>query len=265
MSCTFATAGKKELFSRPLLVFGLMAHATPFGIVLLLGLIAGLADVAGGLLLLRMNAQRFLHGFVAFGAGFLIAVALIEMVPESLRAAPVAASSWILVGFCGIHLLEHTVVAHFHFGEETHAEEFLHPSTAYSVTFGLAAHTFFDGIAIASGFAFSSVLGWLIFTGMLLHKLPEGFTVGSVMLASGRSARTAFTAACALGAATVAGVAVIHFLPGLAAVGLPLSAGVALYVAATDLLPEVNRVPGVRYRLLFFLGVAAFLLARTIS
>ena len=219
----------------------------------------------GGLLLLRVCAERFLHGFVAFGAGFLIAVAIVEMVPESLRVSPIAAPLWILAGFCGVHLLEHTVVAHLHFGEEVPTEELLRRSTAYSVTFGLAAHTFFDGIAIASGFAFSSVLGWLVFTGMLLHKLPEGFTVGSVMLASGRSTRIAVTAACTLGAATVVGVAAIHFLPGLASVGLPLSAGVALYVAGTDLLPEVNRVHGIRYRLLFFLGVGAFLLARWIA
>ncbi len=238
---------------------------TPFSVVLLLGLVAGLADVVGGLLLLRIRAERFLNAFVAFGAGFLIAVAIVEMVPESLRAAPHVAPLWILAGFCGVHLLEHTLVAHFHFGEETHAEEFLHRSTAYSVTFGLAAHTFFDGIAIASGFAFSSALGWLIFTGMLLHKLPEGFTVASVMLASGRSTRIALMAACALGATTVCGVAAIHFLPGLAAIGLPLSAGVALYVAGTDLLPEVNRAHGIRYRLLFFLGVGAFLLARLLS
>ena len=236
--------------------------ATAFPIVLLLGLIAGLANVLGGVLLLRVRAGRFLHGFVAFGAGFLIAVALVEMVPESIHLSPIASPLWILAGFCGVHLLEHTLVAHFHFGEETHADEFLRRSTAYSVTAGLAAHTFFDGIAIASGFAFSSTLGWLVFTGMLLHKLPEGFTVSSIMLASGRSARIAFTAACVLGAATVLGVAAIHFLPLLAVIGLPLSAGVALYVAATDLLPEVNRAHGIRYRLLFFLGVGAFLLAR---
>ena len=243
-----------------------MAHVSaPFWIVLLLGLIAGMADVVGGLLLLRVPARRFLRDFIAFGAGFLIAVALVEMIPESFHVAQVAAPLWILAGFCGVHLLEHTLVAHFHFGEETHSEEFLHRATAYSVTFGLAAHTFFDGIAIASGFVFSSALGWLIFTGMLLHKLPEGFTVGSVMLASGRSARVAVLAACVLGAATVAGVAAIYFVPRLAGVGLPLSAGVALYVAATDLLPEVNRAHGARYRLLFFLGVAAFLAARWIS
>jgi zinc transporter ZupT len=243
-----------------------MAHAsTPFGIVLLLGFIAGLANVVGGLLMLRMGAERFLHGFVAFGAGFLIAVTLVEMVPESLRISSFAAPFWILAGFCGVHLLEHTLVPHLHMGEETHTDEFLHRSTAYSVTAALTAHTFFDGVAIASGFAFSGMLGWLVFTGVLLHKLPVGSTAASVMLASGRSARAAFTAACILGAATVAGVGAIYILPGLARVGLPLSAGVALYVSATDLLPEVNRKHGIRYRLLFFIGVAAFLLARLIA
>lgn len=241
-------------------------NPTSFGLVLLLGLVAGLADVLGGLLLLRVRAERYLHGFVAFGAGFLIAVALADMVPESLRNAPATAALWILLGFCGVHLLEHALVSHFHFGEETHAEHHLvHRTTAYSVTFGLAAHTFFDGIAIASGFAFSSTLGWLIFIGMLLHKLPEGFTVGSVMLASGRGAKTAVLAACVLGATTVVGVAVIHVLPHLAVIGLPLSAGVAIYVAATDLLPEVNRVRGVQNRIVFFLGVGAFLLAHFLA
>ena len=243
-----------------------MAHdSTPFWMILLLGIIAGLANVAGGLLLLRVRAERFLHGFVAFGAGFLIAVALVEMVPESLHISLVAAPFWILAGFCGVHLLEHTLVPHLHMGEETHTDEFLRRSTAYSVTGALTAHTFFDGVAIASGFAFSNTLGWLVFTGVLLHKLPVGSTAASVMLASGRSARAGFTAACILGAATVAGVASIYFLPGLARVGLPLSTGVALYVAATDLLPEVNRAHGIRYRILFFLGVAVFLVARSIS
>jgi ZIP family zinc transporter/zinc and cadmium transporter len=44
--------------------------------------------------------------------------------------------------------------------------------------------------------------------------------------------------------------------------GLPISAGVALYVAATDLVPEVNREPGIRMALVFFAGVAGFLVLR---
>ena len=70
---------------------------------------------------------------------------------------------------------------------------------------GLVIHTFFDGIAIASGFIVSNWLGWVIFLAIFLHKIPEGFTIASVMLASGQSRRIAWGASMLLGAATLAG------------------------------------------------------------
>ena len=117
-------------------------------------------------------------------------------------------------------------------------------------------HTFFDGIAIASGFLVSNWLGWVIFLAIFLHKIPEGFTVGSVMLASGRSRRVAFVSSIILGASTLLGVMTMRLLAPMLRVGLPLSAGVTLYVAASDLIPEVNREPGVKMALLVFVGVA---------
>jgi ZIP family zinc transporter/zinc and cadmium transporter len=57
-------------------------------------------------------------------------------------------------------------------------------------------------------------------------------------------------------------VLVISLFPVLVKAGLPLSAGVTLYVAATDLVPEVNREPGIRMALVFFLGVVVFFLLR---
>src|SRR5208337_3385731 len=103
-------------------------------------------------------------------------------------------------------LLEHTITPHFHFGEETHHNEFVSSHTSYSVLIGLAAHALFDGVAIGSGFVLSNRLGWLIFFAIFLHKVPEGFTVASVMLASGRSRRTAAVSSVLLGAATLLGV-----------------------------------------------------------
>ena len=117
-------------------------------------------------------------------------------------------------------------------------------------------------MAIGSGFVVSNWLGWLIFLAIFLHKAPEGFTMASVMLASGRSRTAAFYSTVVLAAATVAGVLVIELVPGWLPYGLPISAGVALYVAATDLVPEVNREPGIRMALVFFAGVGAFLLLR---
>ncbi len=53
----------------------------------------------------------------------------------------------------------------------------------------------------------------------------------------------------------------INLEPSWVRVGLPLSAGVTIYVAATDLVPEVNREPGIRMALVFFVGVVVFLSA----
>src|ERR1700691_4913981 len=232
---------------------------------LMLGAIAALADVAGGLVLVRARGvERYLRYFVALGAGFLMATALIEMTPESLKMSRRLGPILIMAGYCVVHLLEHTISSHFHFGEETHHGEFVSRHTGNAVMAGLSVHALFDGVAIGSGFVVSDWLGWLIFLAILLHKAPEGFTMASVMLASGRSRATAFWSAVVLAGATIAGVLVIQLVPRWVPYGLPVSAGVALYVAATDLVPEVNREPGIRMALVFFAGVMGFLLLRTL-
>jgi len=232
---------------------------------LLLGAVAALADVAGGFVLVKARGvQRYLRYFVALGAGFLMATSVLEMLPESLKLDLKLAPVLVMAGYCAVHFLEHTINAHFHFGEETHHGEFVSTKTSYSVLGGLAVHALFDGVAIGSGFAISGALGWLIFLAILLHKAPEGFTMASVMLASGSTRSTALLSAVILAATTLLGVLVIGLVPGLVRFGLPVSAGVALYVAATDLVPEVNREPGIRMALVFFAGVAGFLLLQSL-
>jgi zinc transporter ZupT len=237
-----------------------------FWLSLTLGLVAGLADYLGGFLLVRRSpSARALRYFVALGAGFMLAAAVLEMVPEGLNLNPRWAPLLMLIGYCGVHLLEHTLVPHFHFGEETHHHEFLSARTSYSVLLGLATHTFFDGVAIGSGFVLSHWLGLVLFLAVFLHKIPEGFTIASVMLAGGLSRGVALNSALFLGAMTVLGVLVINLQPSWVRAGLPLSAGVTIYVAATDLVPEVNREPGIRMALVFFAGVVVFFLLRLIG
>jgi ZIP family zinc transporter/zinc and cadmium transporter len=191
-----------------------------------------------------------------------MATAMLEMAPESLKLNPTLGPILIMAGYCAVHFLEHTINAHFHYGEETHHHEFVSHRTGNAVLAGLSVHALFDGVAIGSGFVVSDVLGWLIFLAIFLHKAPEGFTMASVMLASGRSRKAAFGAAVALAVATLLGVLVIELVPHWLPYGLPISAGVAFYVGASDLVPEVNREPGIRMALVFFLGVAGFLLLR---
>lgn len=234
-------------------------------ISLLLGAVAGLANLFGGAIVsARAWSRTFLAYFIALGAGFMLAMVLTEMVPESFRLSPHAAAVLILIGYFIVHYFEHSLPSHFHFGEETHTDEFLNPSVAYTALGGLLIHTFFDGVAIASGFLVSDWLGSVIFTATLIHNIPEGFTMSSIMLTAGKGRGAALGAAGALGVSRIAGILAMALAAHWVDYGLALSAGVTLYVAASDLIPEVNKMGGARIALTVGGGVAAMLLLRLI-
>ena len=236
-------------------------EANHFILALALGFTAASANILGGLLIVQRHwSRRYLRYFVALGAGFMLAVAFLEMLPESVLLRGESAFAFALSGYFIVHFFEHTVAPHFHFGEETHEEEMARAHASYTALLGLVIHTFFDGVAIASGLLVSFQLGIVIFFAIFLHKLPEGFTVSSLMLASGQSRRASFLSSALLGGATLLGIALMYVLRGKVGDALPLSAGVTVYVAASDLIPEVNRELGVRMALLVFIGVALMLL-----
>ncbi|HET9478103.1 MAG TPA: ZIP family metal transporter [Pyrinomonadaceae bacterium] len=250
--------------------------------ILLFGLLAAGANVLGGLVLVKSGmhrwGERFLKYLVALGAGFMLAAIFIEILPESISLwtsgargesaseAVVGAMTLLLAGYLLIQFFEHTLAPHFHFGAETHPESFMRRSAAYTAVGGLCIHTFFDGVSIASASLVNFRVGMLVFIAILLHKMPEGFTVASIVLASGRSTQKALIATAAIGAATLAGVIAVALLDArmtdAVAYALPFSAGVTLYVAASDLIPEVNhkeeRNPTVS--IVVFVGVALFYL-----
>jgi zinc transporter ZupT len=233
-----------------------------FGQLLLFGTLIALANVLGGVLLARPGSSlrntRFLKYLVALGAGFMLAAILIEIMPEvvvsgsrgrsgeGVGEAVVSAMTLLLAGYLLIHLFEHTIAPHFHFGAETHTEAMVRPSAAYTAIGGLSIHTFFDGVSVAAAFLVDRKAGLLVFIAVLLHKVPEGFTAASIMLASGRSAARALMATLVIGAATLAGVLSVALLQSrvveAVVYALPFSAGVTLYVAASDLIPEVNHL-----------------------
>jgi zinc and cadmium transporter len=220
---------------------------------------AALGNVVGALAVVRHERRslQFIDACLAFGAGFMLAVALLGMMPEVLRDSA-GAAIYVLLGYLAVHLAQHVVTPHFHFGEETHR---VSRSAGISALLGLTLHTFFDGVAIASGFLVSGQLGILLFLAVLLHKLPEGVTIASVMVAGGQSRGRAIGGAVALGAATVLGVILTERMAPLARHGLAISAGVTLYVAASNLVPEFQAKRGGFTAVAFFGGALAFFVA----
>ena len=84
----------------------------------------------------------------------MLAVALLAIVPHALEPGPDAAL-WILAGYLLVHLTQHVFTHHFHFGEETHDHAMVGRWVGITALLGLLLHTFFDGVAIASGFSVS--------------------------------------------------------------------------------------------------------------
>lgn len=239
----------------------------PYLQLLVFGLFAAAGNLLGGYLITRSQGARRggLKYLIALGAGFMLGAVFLEVLPEvaeQWKGQAAVGMGWGLAGYLILQLAEHTVAPHFHFGEETHHEEMLRRGAATSAIAALSIHTFFDGVAIASGVLTSFRLGVVMFLAVLLHKVPEGFTVASIVLSSGRSARAAWQATVLIAAATFAGIILVAIAKPSVTYTLPLSAGVTLYVAASDLIPEVNHRSehegGAKTSLLVFAGVGLF-------
>lgn len=110
-----------------------------------------------------------------------------------------------------------------------------------------------------------------MFTGVLLHKVPDGLTIYSIVLVAFNDRKKAFIASLALASATIFGGALVWLLSdrfvtevigdSFERIGLSFSAGVFLYVAATDLIPVDNQSENRKTGLYFLLGVAVFYVA----
>jgi zinc transporter ZupT len=263
-------------------------------LAMLLALLAGLGNVLGGAVIATrpLRSGRLLR-FVALGGGFLMAAALLDMLPSALAAGSALGPASVIAGYLVILVLENLVTAHAHrydrVGEQltampahahAHRHEHhrtVHPHlaepgqpelaigghTALSVLLGMVVHTFFDGVSIAAGFlAGGLTLGLLMFEAVIVHNAGDGFSVSAVTLAASGSRPRALAAAVIIGVSTIAGALLTLAVGQLSSqttdVLLGFAAGTFLYIALTDLVPAVNEShdrPALGYVLV---GVALF-------
>lgn len=244
------------------------------------GLLAAAANLLGGMILfpsrIHRDYKKWLKYLLALGAGFMLAVTFFEIIPKTIllwqKQYPESSENLYvpMLLFLGGYLLtqffEHTIAPHFHLGEEVHAEDVISTRSAYTGVGGLLMHTFFDGVSIAAASQLDFRIGLLVFVAVFLHKFPEGFTIGSMIMAAGKGRRQVIVATLLIGATTMAGIFAFYLVGGSlgfsVAYALPLASGITLYVAASDLIPEVNHHGGKRplVSLSVFAGVALFFL-----
>jgi zinc transporter ZupT len=238
--------------------------------ILFVALIASLAAVRGGSLIVSRKKWPtfFQETLLALSAGFILALIFLKLVPTSFQFIGESTAIWILIGFATIHFFEHTIVGHLHFGEETHHDVMVSRMTGYSAFTGLFIHAFFDGLSISVGFQYDFFLGLLIFFAILLHKFPEGLTIGSIMMTAGFSRTIEIYSAFGIGLATFLGASSLFLLENvntkLAGIAFAFSAGTITYVGASDLIPEVNKTKSRLPPLLVFGGMILFYLSEKI-
>lgn len=243
------------------------------------GTIAALGNIFGGLILfptgVHKTYKKSLKYILALGAGFMLGVIFIDVLPEVIalwaKKSDVVSSQTffvpmilLLAGYLLTQFFEHTIAPHFHLGEEVHSEHLISTKSVYTAIGGLMIHTFFDGVSIAAAAQIDFRVGLLVFIAIFLHKFPEGFTIGSMVIAAGKGFKEVFYATTFIGLTTLLGVMFIYFIGQnigfTVAYALPLASGVTLYVAASDLIPEVNHHGGKNplVSLSVFAGVGVF-------
>ncbi|HSE28286.1 MAG TPA: hypothetical protein VLA95_08665, partial [Gemmatimonadales bacterium] len=116
---------------------------------LVFALASAVANLIGAWAVVRhlRRSLTLIEGCVAFGAGFMLAVAVVGVIPEVYHELDALGPVLVLLGYLLVHLAQHVFTPHFHFGEETHR---VSASAGVSALLGLGLHTFFDGVAIAS-------------------------------------------------------------------------------------------------------------------
>ena len=226
-----------------------------------LGLLTALANILGSYLatLGRRLSRQFMAGLLGLGGGFILGAALLEMLPEVLRARPGTAMPMLVgLGYLGVFVIEQLLNVHLHrLPEEGDdhpgpqgqplQEHQMHPAAMVSASAGLAAmvafnvHDFLDGVAIGASMMASTELGVLVFLAVVLHEVPAGVVVGELMLGSGRGRRGALVAGAAIGVTTLVGIAIPFAVgevsPFLRDASLALATGTFIYVGATILIP----------------------------
>jgi zinc and cadmium transporter len=232
----------------------------------------GMAGLAGGLLPER-RLLRLLPALVGFAAGALIGAVFLDVLPEALERTGGAGLSWALASFVVMAIIEWSLGHRHHHDHRHHAPEEHHglrrPALPAAILGTDAIHNIGDGAVIAAALLVSPRVGLAAAFAVVVHEIPQELGDYALLRAAGmaRARALALLALVQLSAALGAlGVAIgARLLGSLLGVVLGLASGSFLYIAATDLLPEIHaghRPADRRERMIgFLLGIGVLLAA----
>ncbi|WP_255298428.1 ZIP family metal transporter [Brevibacillus dissolubilis] len=213
--------------------------------------LAVLANIVGGMTVLaRKNwAGKSLYAMISVGGGLLFALTVLDLLPHTAGHGQ-GMMPFVLIGFLLLLVLDLILRS----GDEKKAAA----GRTVGVVAGFMVHAFLEGVSLVAGMQMDTRLGLPLLTAMMLHRIPDGVTVASFILAATGKRSTAFLGAVALGLATYVGAISMQVAGGYLShragdIGMALATGVFLYISATHIVPLVQdkRYPGLG---LYFIG-----------
>lgn len=221
---------------------------TVLSYILLFTLLGSLGALIGGLVLLSKEkfTLKISHFLASFAAGVLLGAAFFDLLPEALREgeeAGIDVHLWTLIGIIIFFIMERAI-HWFHHHEQYHEHEKETKTTVPLIILGDTVHNFIDGVVIAATFMVSIPLGIVTALSVFAHELPQEIGDFGLLLHKGlRKAQIIWvnilSAVVAIGGALITyalGNALEFYIPIL----LSLTAGFFVYIALSDLIPEIH-------------------------
>ncbi|MDP3975289.1 MAG: ZIP family metal transporter [bacterium] len=205
------------------------------------------------LMINRKLLEKMLLLFISLSAGALLGDVFFHLLPELIHdqgSLSLAASALILAGIIGFFILEQFLIWHHHHQVETPEDHSQHHHK-HSLSIGTmnlvgdAFHNLLDGMIIATGYLISPVVGVSTTLAVLLHEIPQEIGDFGVLIHSGYSVKKALffnfiTAVFAVLGALIT-FAIGSFTDDLMSILIPLTAGGFIYIACSDLIPELKK------------------------
>ena len=206
-----------------------------------IGSVAGL--IGGVFFLLNKKFARILSKYaVPFAAGVLLGVSLLHLIPESVEELGPNGYLVTLIAFICSFLLEEYLVHLHHHEEREHTME--HHASAPLVIIGDSIHNFIDGVTIAAAYLTNPSFGVVVTLATFLHETPHEIGDFGVLMARGWGRIKTFRANFFSALATFPGALFVYFFAQdshkLIGILLGVSAGIFLYLGASDFVPEIG-------------------------
>ena len=201
--------------------------------------------------------DKILLVLVALSAGGLIGGAFLHLLPEAISEVGADSSgtlnlfSYLLIGFCVFFVLEQFIKwCHEHYS--IHQKK----PVSYLILISDLVHNFIDGLVMAGSFMVGFHVGIVTTFAIALHEIPQEIGDFGVLVYGGFEKIKALIWNCASAVTVIFGGIAGYYLSalveGTALLLLPFAAGSFIYIAASDLIPEIKHGENIRRNLVHF-------------